>query len=498
MPEHIRSLIVILIIAAFIFVLARPLFVGIISDEHYIKRRNAWLIVTLILFLAHNFWLYVLITGIFLLLQQRRENNKVALFVMVAFAAPPIQESISGGGILNYLMELNHMRLVSLVILLPAFLAIRKRSDAIPFGSVTPDKFLLAYLALATILTLRGTTFTDTIRFGVYSFIDIFLPYFVVSRSLRTFGHFKDVFATFIFAGLLMGGVAIVEHAKGWLLYSSLNTVLDATSGLSLYLGRAGSLRASATTGHSIVMGYMMMVTIGFYFFMHNKISSNAIKISIACILGGGLYASLSRGPWVGVVVFFAFIIILSEKPITNLIKFGIFGSIAFTCATLISDKFVDLLPFVGTVDQFNIDYRERLLDMALIVAEKNLLFGSVLYLETPEMRSMIQGQGIIDVVNSYLGVLLSYGLIGLICFTGVFVSTQWGVYSLMRRIKLQSEELFLFGVVVFAVIGSIMVTIYTVSSISFIPVVYWAMIGMGVAYVQMLRTQLYKKIISN
>jgi O-antigen ligase len=117
----------------------------------------------------------------------------------------------------------------------------------------------------------------------------------------------------------------------------------------------------------------------------------------------------------------------------------------------------------------------------------------------------MIQGQGIIDVVNSYLGIALEYGLLGLGLFVAFFLSLLWGIYGVLRRFRTLQIETFMFGVkryvdnpsvrederyilgvTLLAVLIAILITIYTVSSIIVIPMVYWAVAGMGAAYIQM------------
>ena len=56
MPEHLRALVVILILAAFTFFLAKKITATLISPEQFKRWRNAWIGITLIAFLAGNFW----------------------------------------------------------------------------------------------------------------------------------------------------------------------------------------------------------------------------------------------------------------------------------------------------------------------------------------------------------------------------------------------------------------------------------------------------------
>ena len=116
----------------------------------------------------------------------------MALFFMLLFLVPPASAQIPGLGLINYFFDLNHIRLLALCVLLPAFFALRKRADTLPFGRTWPDKLLAADLLLTSLLLLRETTLTDTLRQTLYMFIEVFLPYYVASRALKNLSDFKD------------------------------------------------------------------------------------------------------------------------------------------------------------------------------------------------------------------------------------------------------------------------------------------------------------------
>jgi O-antigen ligase len=128
-------------------------------------------------------------------------------------------------------------------------------------------------------------------------------------------------------------------------------------------------------------------------------------------------------------------------------------------------------------------------------VIKRNPWFGSVDYRNTPEMESMRQGQGIIDIVNTYIQVTLEIGLVGLGLFVGFFVLTLLGIYRAMRSIRDRKSEERLLGRALLATMLSILLIIFTVSSIAIIPIVYWSVAALGVAYAQMARKQSTGKV---
>src|SRR5690606_26155148 len=127
--------------------------------------------------------------------------NKLAMFFLILFAVPAIQHEISGLGIIQHFFTIHYVRVLALVVLLPAFLYLRKQPNSASFGSTLPDKLIISYLILQFVLMLTVNTFTGTLRSGAfYGFIDVFLPYYVASRSLKKHEDFRDALMAFAIA----------------------------------------------------------------------------------------------------------------------------------------------------------------------------------------------------------------------------------------------------------------------------------------------------------
>jgi O-antigen ligase len=493
MPEYLRALVVILLIASLIFAFAKKTTIPVIPNERFNRWRSAWLGITLIAFLSHNFWIYVLVGSLFIAFIAKLEPNKMALFFVLLFAVPAVGSDITGLGAINYFFEINYLRLLSLVILFPVFISLLANPNTLKYGKNLPDKFILLYLILIISLQIRSTTITDSLRQALYAFTDVFLPYYVASRALKQIEHLKEAFSGFVLASFLVAAIGCFEFIKGWLLYNPLSYVWDLHSDIGNYLMRGSNLRALASLGQPIVLGYVLVVAIGFYLFLWPLIQGKTIKRLGLAVLILGLMATLSRGPWVGAAVLLIMFIATGPHAVKRL---GVLGLSAIIALPLISvmpggEKIINLLPFIGNIEKGNIDYREKLLDNSIIVIKRNPLFGSVNYLETPEMQEMIQGQGIIDIVNTYLQISLNYGLVGLGLFAGFFLAVLSGLHQCKKIISDKTSELYLLGRSLIATLTAVLVIIFTVSSIVTIPVIYWSLAGLGVAYISIVkRTQ--------
>jgi O-antigen ligase len=296
--------------------------------------------------------------------------------------------------------------------------------------------------------------------------------------------------AVFVLAALPLCLVAVFEIAKGWHLYHAIEYAWG--EGRSGYLDRAGLLRASASAISPIVLGFVIMVALGCLIALQqNGLRQNMARIGFA-LLGAGLIASLSRGPWVGAASLVVIYLITGPNAVTKLAKLAALGGIStlLLLPTPIGAKLVDFLPFIGSIDAANVEYRQRLITNALTVVERHPWLGSVDYLSTPEMQEMIQGQGIIDVVNTYLGVVLEYGIVGLTLFVGFFASVLFALRRSLRATSVGNPELRTLLRVSIATLVAILVTIGTVSSVSYIPYVYWSFAGLCMAVVRIAYAQ--------
>lgn len=482
---------VILILATVVFAMVRKPSEALMAQGDFVRRRHLWYGLVIAAFLAHNYWLYILLASLMLLLAVARETNRIALFFFVLFAVPAATVDIPGLGLINYLFAISHIRLLELLILLPLFLKLQHRSDVVRFGKLKTDIVLAVYLILVFVLQLRETTITDTLRQGLYLFIDVFLPYFVISRSLRDLHDFKGALHGFVLAAMVLALIGLFEFAKHWQLYSAWFRAVDIPFDYFGYAIREGRLRASAAIGHSIAFGYVMVVAMGFYLFLSHFISKPLYRRLGWALLAGGTMASLSRGPWVGALAMFIVYLGTGPNAFRRLAMLAFAGILSLPLLALLpgGNKVIDLLPFIGTVDKFNVDYRDKLIDNTLVVINRNPWFGSVDFAYAPEMRAMIQGEGIIDVVNTYLLMALRIGYVGTGLFVGFFAMVAWNIFSGFRQLHSKEDELRILGRALLAALFAVLIIIFTTSPITVIPVVYWSLAGLGVAYANMARS---------
>ena len=488
MPEHLRALVVILILSTVVFTLAKaPLCAAAIQVNDFKRRRNLWFAVTLIAFLSHNFWMMCFLCGVVAALGAQRDPNPLALYFALLFAVPPFAAQIPGFGGINYFFDLNYIRLLNICILVPAAARIAMSREARGHAPRATDLLLAGHVALIFVLTLLISNFTGTVRQAFMLALDIALPYYVASRLPLTREAFREIAAAFLLSVAILAALAVFEFAWRWLLYNPLADALGVRWSFGSYLlrGEGGALRALASTGHSIVLGYLLLIGFAFLFYLERMLQPQALVLTAGALLMAGLVASVARGPWVGALAMLA--VVLGIGPGAGRRLAWLFGTSAVALIVIALSPWgsvvLDHLPFVGTVEEGSVTYRQQLFNVSMILVWQNPIFGSYDYLYNPIMEQMRQGEGIIDMVNTYLGVALSSGFVGLALFVGPFVGAAVSVEWVRRSTKGADLEADALGRALLGAMAGIAVTIATVSPISSIPTVYWMVAGLCVAY---------------
>lgn len=494
MPVHLKALVVILLLASAIFALARiPACANAIRPADFDRRRNLWFAITLLAFLAHNYWAYMIIATIVLLYAQRREDNRLALFLFLVLVVPEIQAFVPGPWAIQNLFSVHFQRLLVLAVLLPAFFALWSRPDTERLGSSLPDKLVLGYLVLSVALMYTYSTLTVTLRNGVFNaFVDIFLPYYVATRSLRNLQAFRDALMSFVVAAMALSVVLIFEFSRRWLLYADLNEVLGVAWGWMNYISRGSNLRASGTMSHPIGAGYMVAVALGLYLYARKLVPRSGLRMLGFLLLLGGLVAPISRGPWMGAAAMILVFVATGPMPAVNLAKLALLGAAALPVLLLspLGDTFINYLPWVGQIEAGNVAFRERLAAAAIQLFLENPLFGRYDYLETPTMEALRGNDGLIDMVNTYAIVGLSSGLAGLSLFVGFFATALLAVHRGMRSVGDRGDERYMLGQGLLATTTGILVIIGTMGPGISCGTIYWTLGGICVAYARLMKVR--------
>jgi hypothetical protein len=444
MSTNLKELFVVMLIGSLVFVAGRRQMLRFCSAGGFTRRSVAWFALTIAAFLAPNFWIFVAFATLILIWIARKELNPCAAYLMLLYTVPPTQSRVPMIGI-SYLVDLDFPMLLSLILLVPVALRlIRTKGHARwkKFGST--DVSLILYCALTAIFFVRpevspgvisAWTGTDCLRRAVEFILSLFVPYFVISRSMKSSAALVESMACLCFACVLYSAVAIFEAARHWLLYYELMYRWDDRI---LYLTRGGAVRAMASTGHPLTLGLLLAIGLGFWFSVGRYLNSVAVRVGVTLVLAVGLLASYSRGPWIGAVIIYLMFVLLQPRAIKRVTKALIFLLIAglFIAVTPVGTRIAQVLPFLGGTEATgDIIYRHLLFERAW-----QIIMGSP-WLGDPsallKMQELRQGEGIIDLINGYIVILLNNGFIGLTVYLVFITSALWRAWRVSRGLAL-------------------------------------------------------------
>ena len=484
MPTLYRSLLVVAVIGWLGLLVARRAFAPLMmSDDDYRRRRNLWGVLTVAAFLMPNFWAYAVFAAVAIGYAARRDTNPAALFALLLVIVPPLEAAIP------VLFKLHHQRVLVLVLLAPMAWRLMKTPQEPGTPKPVADKFLLAFCALQFLLLFPYTSATNSLRQIFLLFVDTWLPYYVMSRIFTRREQLRDAMACFVLTLIIMAPLGIAEQRLGTLLYGDIAFRWN-IDGLFGYLTRGDSLRAQLASGQAIVLGYQFAVATGLWLYLQRRIESKAWRWLGVAALALGLVAPISRGPWVGAGAVLAVFALLAPGASRRLVTWSVGGLVAFGIALILpgGEKLIAYLPFVGSAAQESVEYRQEILAVCWRLIQQNPFFGSPFASE--QLESLRTGEGIIDIVNTYIAMGLAYGMVGVGLFAGTFAAAMWPLVRIVKNQQLSEDARYMAASLVATLVG-VLVTISTVSNYLTIPFIYLMVIGMAVSCGRLLRAEL-------
>ena len=489
MSELIKSFIIVFTLSGATFWIVKKALPEFMASREFKRWRMLWLAFLISAYAAHSAWLlFAAIVFFCLVFTPSNPKYRIIYYLLLLSALPLVTAEIPGFGGVRFIFTLNYQRLLVLV-LLTVFVVTRPAKPKL--FALPSDIFVFLFVLFTSYSSFRDNTFTNALRECLMNVLDILIPYLAISRYLDSKEQLNKAFLALLIGMAPFAVIGCFETLKHWHIFNSMKHAVTGGRG-NLYDIREGGLRASSVYGSPIVLGYVMVIGFGLLMYLQPLIK-NQRYVQIAGLgIVGCILATMARGTWIGLAFFYVAYLWTGKGGMKKITLWGMAGvaSLPLLNMTTLGQKFISLLPFIGESRSDTIDYRKRLIEQAWIVFKRHPWVGSTTFRETPEMESMRQGQGIIDLVNSYIGIVLPYGIVGLGIFLVLFLSLTARCYFLLKRIAATDEDLLRMGRVLFALLASILLMIGTVSSIDYIPVYYWTFAGVTAAYLQVCKQQ--------
>lgn len=483
MLQNLKALVVVLALAITIFALAKPLCLRFMTAEDFTRRRNLWIALTVAAFASPSFWLYVAVATPLLLWVGARDSNPLALYFAVWYVIPPGGIEIPAV-VINRLFDLDNFRFLAILLLLPV--AIRQFADRVK-GNRNPfrvsDTFVLSYGVLTLVLLMPYESVTNSMRRAFLYGLDVLLVYYVFSRQSVDRRRAVESLASMCLGISVMAAIGAFEFARHWLLYTGINEAWGNSNGF-VFLMREDNLRAQASAGHSIVLGYLSAMALGFWLFLQLQVPSLTVRLAVIGMFWVGLISAISRAPWLVAVA--SYLLFYLMAPVKGSKVLGRLGLVSLLGAAVLVSPYgasiVDRLPFIGTVDVGSVDYRTRLAEVSWKLIQENPFFGNPFVLA--QLEELRQGQGIIDLMNTYATIAMYYGGVGLALFLGVFVPPLVGCVREVFRSRQSDPAASAYGA---SIAACMLGTLFMMATGSFgngLAILYWALSGFASGYV--------------
>lgn len=466
-----------------------------LTDKEIGVFKKAWFLVTFWGIFAPQIW--VLLGGmaaIVFFLKRNFQNDPVGLiglFLVCVFAIPNVFGYLPGIGPIYTLFKLDTVALCSMIILLPLLKSSLKKG---PLFSFDTDKYVLGYYLLVFMLDLRAVPVTEVGRQFINNFFEGILPYLVISRNLTCLRDHHRVIGAMVFMFAVMTLIAAYEAVLKQYLYTIIKFKYRLVHPVMLVGNyRAGFLRSMGVIASPISLGIFMGFLVSAVLYLNHFARKNIHNFVAFLLAIMSLIFTFARGSWVGSLVSNLLYVLRNERAFGKFFKLGVYACLALIAISFTPyvEKLEELLPakFRGEeahrTDTF--DYRSRLLENSIIVIKESPGFGNSNFLSHPAMQEMKQGQGIIDVVNTYLSISLNHGLVTLVIFLLAILPNMWKIYSLSQKLPEQYAMLSRYSkFIAFTMLG-VLIMIYNMSPLGYLRLYIWVLIALQASLVKIL-----------
>lgn len=363
-----------------------------------------------------NIWLLYAAMIALVPLLARRLRMVAPLYLFSVLLLPGLDGPVSIGGLklLDFGM---HDALAT-----GAAVAVALSAERRPITRPELDLPAIGVILLLAAALARDTTLTNNMRMLANVVMDFAVPYYIVSRSIRTIEDLQACMVWLGCAGAILSAVLIWEVIKAWPIYNELYGHYGVPT-LLLVKARGGLLRAGGPFVEPTSIA-MMMVTCVLALWLSRRFFRTRLHHGLLlALLLVGVAAPQSRGAWVGlflgVAVADAYRGRVTQMA-AKLLPLAAAGALLFVVAQG-SSGLSEAVGLTGGSAESG-EYRRQLFDRGMEEFRRSPVWGYSLKDLSVRLADLRQGEGIIDFVNTYLWIMLISGGIGLGVFVGAFL----------------------------------------------------------------------------
>lgn len=393
-------------------------------------------------------WLLYLLMGMIVPLLAKRSGDVAPLYLFSLLLLPALDQTIALGSLKLFEFGAHDALVIGAA---AAFLVRPEWRGRVHWRLDLP---ILAVLLLLVSATARDTSITNFFRIFVNTGLDFALPYYVVSRSVRSWDDIRLCMLYIACAGFFISVILIYEMLTSWPLYNTLYDRMGIAAHLLVKL-RGGYLRAGGPFLESTSMAMVMVSCILAASNLRSACRSKNHHRVLLLVMLAGLVAPQSRGAWIGLVIGLAVADIFRgeyAKLCRRGLLIGLCG-VGLLAAGQMSPYVSETIGMSGGSSE-SADYRQKLFERGKEEFFKSPFIGYSYPEILSKLSDLKQGEGIIDFVNTYIYIVLISGGMGLSIFLGVFLYYPAKLWFARDRVsRLDADNIdgaaFIFGALV-------------------------------------------------
>ncbi len=279
------------------------------------------------------------------------------------------------------------------------------------------DIMVFAVVVLIAMALARDTTASHNLRVITEVSLDFALPYYIVSRGVRSADEMRAALLWLGGAAVLLAALLIFELWKSWPIYYELYRAHEMQTVLMGKV-RGGFIRASGPLVEPTSMAMLLGLCFVALYLSRTAFRNRYYFLLALTVVGIGLIAPQSRSAWIGTGIAIALADLLCRRYAQLAGKLVVAGGAlsALLLAAQFSPSLSETLGLSGASSETT-DYRRMLLDRGLQEISQHPITGHSLQQLQHLLSDLVQGEGIIDFVNTYIWIMLLSGIGGLIIF---------------------------------------------------------------------------------
>lgn len=357
-------------------------------------------------------------------------------------------------------------------------------------------KPIIINLLLTLISTLLSIDFTVSFKYFLSISLEFYLLYYILIKSLR---DNDTIYQVWFYMFIALTFACLIGLIQQYFLWDPISLLPKSADKAGYVLSQGGrGIRPRSVFPHAILFGAAMVVGISYaiYFFSTTKkISSKVTILLIFCLMILGLYKSVSRGPWIAlilllfiqfyysssvikkkiVLIWVAILMVLIVRPgLTNYL-YNIYG------------KSINEESSLGA----SLDYRRALIPLAAEELSKSgtrFFFGyGPETFKLLELRRNFHGRlhHFWSCDSSWIGFLFSCGVLGFLSMIYLLMSILFIIYRYISRNAREARDVMVPSFANVLIIYFLMtnVAIYGWSQFGYL---FWIIVATSLAYISL------------